>query len=250
MYAGLKLPSHITVLFCVMAALASRLERDLLANRVSAKRAQQLAADSASSDAKVRRIGEAGASGTHSKNCKRDMMRKFSKDNEFPYDEVPCPMLDGKGNMAEVSVGVMFPHKVLQTLQHTFPMSMQRHTGYRTVSEFWEEHDTVNDPSLADSPMFDRPLWRQQAHAVVVHQDKVKYTSTTSLQCASWAFLQSVGPTLEQVFLLWIFPHVPATSCNLWRPCSSTTTSLPPTTTHPLLTRLIHHQHLARNRTT
>ena len=145
------------------------------------------------------------------KNCKWGLVRQWTHEGESPIDAVSCPMVDAKGSIAKVDAGVMSPHKVVTILQSKCPEQLKRHTSHRTVAEFWNEHD-MNDPSFYNHPMTDgsRPLWRQQAHGIAVHCDKVRLTSTTSLMVSSWGVTQSLGSTMMQAFLLWILSSVPA----------------------------------------
>ena len=190
-----------------------RLALDFTAGKIPAKRVQEWAqgTDSSARNERMSKFARAGSSGQWSSNCSRDLFKSLEAENVFQAMPVSVPMVCKGGLVQKRPVMVLFPHVVIDVLVSRFPSAISRSFEHSTIKAYWEGYD-FEDPKFQDGRhvIFSVPGWREKAASCTVFADKAKFTCATVLNTACWRFMRSLGKTLSKVFLLWTFPHVPA----------------------------------------
>lgn len=172
------------------------LKEIFLGNKLSAQDTQRLSmASSLAGAAGVTDFARAGSHGTASKNIMRDLMRKITKDSDYPpYYWADIPVYDAKKQQTIiVSLPFLLPHEVLHSLFVKGKLGNATSTRENCSKALWKH--LRDAASMTDR----RP---QDIFAVGLHGDGTPCGANESLEQLSWSLPCWLGEGFGPRFLI------------------------------------------------
>ena len=184
--------------------LATELLEMWACQELSAVAVQKLAAAAERSDPghpEIKLLAGLGAHGRHANHCNRDLLLRFNFEDydQAPHEDVELPMVNPKGNAAEVLMvptSVQFPHDVFGHLATNDLPHFRELFGDAEDVEAWWRNQPLDDPKLYRHPLFEQPDWGQKCIPGKIHSDCMEVTNNHSLHAISYSSFFSVGMTL------------------------------------------------------
>ena len=146
-------------------------------NKFSGAMAQQICQSAAGAGAtQVADLGRAGASGKHSGNCPRDLMRALLKNKDLcSLYWAPIPLLDpGTGALVEVDFPFLLPHELFAKLVSKKPIQdFKEGASPELLAEFGKTCKSLG-------------LKANEAIPIGLHGDGVPHCKKGTTECFSW----------------------------------------------------------------
>ena len=176
--------------------------------------------DGASHD-ELAALAKAGQFGEHDGNVHRQLVQTFCKNVPIDSVDIAVPCIDPKTSLEEETTASMFlPHMLFANLAKGYADKFSALFSTECLEQFWKGAEQTGDDRLRGHPITLKKDWRKTAIPIFLHGDGVEFQERDSLMAWSWGSLLSLFNSLDNHFLIAVFPKS-CTSDNTWKPLMS-----------------------------